>query len=145
MGDKMREGGREIPLVSQAASSTRPCVPPSASYPPHLPSYDIQLLDIPALRPPTPTLHDIWRLGSCHILIICAFIQASLLLSACVLDAFCKKLTGTLEMRESEPAVTDEVFWHRRAAETEMMRVGASTVLQSLFRVDQADLDSLKF
>lgn len=62
-----------------------------------------------------------------------------------MLDAFCKKLTGTLEMRESEPAVTHEVFWHRRAAETEMMRVGASTVLQSLFRVYQADLDSLNF
>lgn len=47
--------------------------------------------------------------------------------------------------RASEPAVTDEAFWHRRAAETKTMRVGASTVLQSLFRVYQADLDSLNF
>lgn len=46
-----------MPLFSQASSSSstsssRPCVPPSSSYPPHLPSRDIQLLHIPDLPRP---------------------------------------------------------------------------------------------
>ena len=61
MGDKTREGGREIPLFSQAAAaSSQPCVPPSASYPPHLPGYDIQLLRHSS--PQTSHAHAAWHL-----------------------------------------------------------------------------------
>lgn len=39
MGEGERNSPTDMPLFSQAASSsTRPCVPPSSSYPPHLPS-----------------------------------------------------------------------------------------------------------